>query len=108
MNREEGLECEVYVDGIHLEHVLEFKYLGCVLNNSSIDRAECSRKVMIGSRVAFAIRSLVNARHLHAFVRVLHETLLVHIRTYGSETMYRWIILACIVLGGWIESQMHR
>ena len=36
-NGEEGLECEVYVDGIHLEHVLEFKYLGCVLDKSGKD-----------------------------------------------------------------------
>ena len=27
---EEGLEYEVCLDGIHLEHVSEFKYLGCV------------------------------------------------------------------------------
>ena len=26
---EEGLESEVCVDRIHLEHVSEFKYLGC-------------------------------------------------------------------------------
>ena len=25
LNGEEGLECEIHVDGIHLEHVLEFK-----------------------------------------------------------------------------------
>ena len=28
LNGEEGLECEVRVDGIRLEHVLEFKFLG--------------------------------------------------------------------------------
>ena len=28
LNGEEGLEYEVHIDGIHLEHVLEFKYLG--------------------------------------------------------------------------------
>ena len=28
---EEGLEWEVHVDGVRLEHVLEFKYLGCGL-----------------------------------------------------------------------------
>ena len=28
LNGEEGLECEVHVDGSCLEHVLEFKYLG--------------------------------------------------------------------------------
>ena len=32
LNGEEGLECEVNVDGIYLEHVSEFKYLGCVLD----------------------------------------------------------------------------
>ena len=27
MNGEEGLECEVLVDGVRLEHVSEFRYL---------------------------------------------------------------------------------
>ena len=46
------------MDGICLEHVLEFKYLGFVLDESGTDGAEC------GKRVAGAIRSLVNARVL--------------------------------------------
>ena len=58
---EEGLECEVHVDGIHLEDVSEFKYLGCVLDDSGTDEAECSRKVASGRRVAGGIRSLINA-----------------------------------------------
>ena len=37
MNGEEGLECEVHVDGIRLEHVSEFKYLRCVLDESGTD-----------------------------------------------------------------------
>ena len=32
LNGEEGLEYEVYIVGIHLEHVSKFKYLGCVLD----------------------------------------------------------------------------
>ena len=28
MNGEDGLECEVHVDGVRLEHVSEFKYFG--------------------------------------------------------------------------------
>ena len=28
----EVLECEICVDGVQLEQVPEFKYLGCVLN----------------------------------------------------------------------------
>ena len=44
-----------------LEHVLEFKYLGCVLDESGTYEVACSRKVPIGRRVAGAIRSLVNA-----------------------------------------------
>ena len=31
---EEGLECEVCVDGIRSEHVSKFKYLGCALDES--------------------------------------------------------------------------
>ena len=42
LNGEEGLEWEVHVGGIHLEHVSEFKYLGCVLDKSSTDRPECN------------------------------------------------------------------
>ena len=36
LNGEEGLEYEVH-NLIHLEHVSEFKYLGCVLDESVID-----------------------------------------------------------------------
>ena len=64
LNGEEGLECEVNVDGIRLEYISEFIYLGCVLNVSGIDGAECSRKVASGRRVAGTIRSLANARNL--------------------------------------------
>ena len=40
------------------------KYLGFVLDESGTNGEECSRKVASGSRVAGAIKSLVNARDL--------------------------------------------
>ena len=41
-----------------------------------------------GSRIAGAIRSLVNARDLQLeCARVLHETFLVPVLMYGNETM---------------------
>ena len=88
LNGEEGLECEVHVDGIHLEHVSEFKYLGCVLDKSGTDGAECCRKVVGGRRVAGAIRSLVMLG-ICSFecARVSHETLLVRVLMYDSETI---------------------
>ena len=52
------LEYEVFVDGICLEHVSEFKYLGFVLNESGTDEA-----------------------------KFLQESLLVTVLMYGSETM---------------------
>ena len=61
---EEVLECEVCVDGIHLEHVSKFKYLGCILEESSTDEPECSRKVVSRRRVESVIRFLVNPRDL--------------------------------------------
>ena len=36
---DEGLECEASVDGMRLEHASEFKYLGCVLDESSTNEA---------------------------------------------------------------------
>ena len=73
LNGEEGLECEFHIDRIRLEQVSEFKCLGCVLDESGTERAECSREGVAG-----AIRSLDNARDLQLdCARVLHETLLV-------------------------------
>ena len=51
LNGEQGLECEVYVDGIRLEHVSELKYFGCVLDESGTDGAECNRKVASGRKL---------------------------------------------------------
>ena len=85
---EYGLECKVCVDGIRLEHVSEFKYLGCVLDESGTDEAEYSRKVASGRKVTDAIRSLVNARGLELeWAWALHESLLVPVLTNSSETM---------------------
>ena len=44
MNGEEGSERVA-----HLEHVSEFKYLGCFLDKAGTDGAECSRKEEGGS-----------------------------------------------------------
>ena len=90
LNGEEELKCQVHVDGIHLEHVSEIKYLGCVLDESGTDGAECSRKVVSGRMVASVIRSLVNARDLQLeCARVWHETLLVPSLMYGSEMLWK-------------------
>ena len=62
--------------------------MGCVLEESDTDEAECNRKVASGRRVACAIRSLVNAMDLKLECsRVLHEALLVPVPMYGSEIM---------------------
>ena len=44
--------------------VTEFKYLGCVLNDSDLNVAECYRKVVSGKKGAGGINPLVNARSL--------------------------------------------
>ena len=41
-----------------------FKYLGCVLDESGTDGAGCCKKVASGRRVASSISTLVNARDL--------------------------------------------
>ena len=116
------LECKVHVYGIRLEQVPEFKYLGCVLDESGADGSECSRKVASGSCMAGAIRLIVNAMDLQLeCAKGLHETLLVPVLTYGREKCYgrrrRYLGLglyiwttseACLVLGGWIEFRVVR
>ena len=64
LNEEVGLECEVCVDGMLLDHVSEFKCLRCVLDESGTDEAECRRKVASGRSVAGPIKYLVNSRGL--------------------------------------------
>ena len=60
----------------------------CFLDKSGTSEAKCNRKVASGRRVAYAIKSLVNARSLQLeYTRVLHESLLVPVFTYGSKTM---------------------
>ena len=72
---EEGLEYVICVDGIRLEHVSDFKYLQCVLDESGTDEAERSRKVVRERRVVWF---LVNGRGLELeCARILHESLLV-------------------------------
>ena len=62
--------------------------MGCVLDGSGTDGAECSEKVASGRRVAGTNRSLFNTRSLQLqCARVLHESLIVPVLTYGSETM---------------------
>ena len=78
---------------MRMEHVSEFKYLECVLDESSKDEAECRRKVASGSRIAGAIRSPVYGRGMQLeCVRVLRESLFVPVLMYGSETMI-WMLV---------------
>ena len=57
-----GRREEVLLDRKQLEHVLKFKYLECVLNESDIDGHELCRKVASGRKVTGSIRSSVNSR----------------------------------------------
>ena len=73
---------------MQFEHASKFKYLGCVLDEVSTDEVESRRKVASGRRIAGAIRSLINSMGLQfESDRVLHESLLVPVLKYGSETM---------------------
>ena len=88
LNGEEGLECEIYVDEIGLEHVSEFKYFGCVLDESGKDGAKYGWEVATEKSFVGAIRSLVNARDLQLeCARLLDETLLVPVLMYSGETV---------------------
>ena len=54
------------------------------MDESGTDEAVCKRKVASGRRVTGAIRYLVNGRSLQLECsRVLHESLLMPVLTYG-------------------------
>ena len=81
---EEGLDCEVCLVGIYLEHISEFKYLGYVLDKSGTDEGDCSRKVTSGRGVAVAIRSLVIAIEYCSF------SMLGSCISYSGACSYVW------------------
>ena len=61
---------------------------GFGLDESGTDGVECCRKVVIGRKVAGAIRFLVSARSLQLECpRVPLKTFLMPVLLYGSETM---------------------
>ena len=75
---DEVLICEFLVDGRLSEHISKFKYLRCTLVQMVAN---------IVGKVEDATRSLVNAGSLQLkYTRVLHETMLVLVLLYGSET----------------------
>ena len=63
----------------------------CVQDQSGTDEAECSKKSASGRKVVGAFRSLVNCRSLQLeCARILHESLLVPVLTYGSDDTMIW------------------
>ena len=52
----------VCVDGACLDQVSKLRYLGCILDESDTDVAECCSKVTGGRKTAGAIRSLFSDR----------------------------------------------
>ena len=52
----------MYVDGERLGQVSKLRYLGCILNESNTDVAECCSKVTSERKTAGAIRSLFSDR----------------------------------------------
>ena len=57
------------------------------MDETGTDGRDCSRKVASGRRVAGAIKALINSRDYQLDCRILHETLLVPVLMFGSETM---------------------
>ena len=60
LGKEEGFGVQGCSEWDVLEHVSEFKYLGCVWDESGTGELVSPRKVASGRMVAGGIRSLVN------------------------------------------------
>ena len=88
-----------------MEHVSEFKYLGCVLDESGTDDAECQKEMASGRKVAGIISFLVSARGLQPeCARVLFVLL------YGRRKKERFTFRAVQRTTSevcWIKHQMY-
>jgi hypothetical protein len=85
---EERTRCQILLGDEQLEQVSEFKYLGYMLDEKGLDDVECGRKVSNGRKVSGAIKLMVNVKGLSLkCAKVLHESMLVPVLMYGSETM---------------------
>ena len=62
LGQEDELVYEICVDGVQLEHMSEFNYLGCFFFGSGTDEAECRRKFANERKVENPIIFLVIAR----------------------------------------------
>jgi hypothetical protein len=81
-------DCRIDVGGINLEVVKEFNYLGSVLSNDGLCKAEIEQRVMKGRSVCGAIKKLVNQRSLSLECgKALYVGLLVPTLLYSNETL---------------------
>ena len=113
MNGEEGLECEVHVDGVRLEHVSEFKYLGCGLDEPGTDGAEYSIRGQVGGgwQVSLGPYLMLGICRLSVLESCMKHSLYLFLRMaarqcYGRRRRYLGLGLyirttseACLVLG---------
>ena len=89
MNGEERLEREVHEDGVHLEHVSEFKYFGCVLFESGTDGENLVGRWKVGGRWQVQLGPQLMLGICRLNMLVLHKALFVLVLTYDSKTMIR-------------------
>ena len=87
LSGKEELECKVWVDMMRWKHVSEFKYFGCILDESDTDESVLY-KGNEWARIYGAIMSLVDARGLYLLcARVLHESLVFPVLMYCAKKM---------------------
>ena len=84
--RNEATECGVMLDGVEMENVRVFKYLGSVLSKDGSLEEEVRERVQQGRKVAGSLKAVIRNRAVSMDVkRSLHDSIVVPTLTYGSE-----------------------
>ena len=89
--RGEATECTVRLDGVDMENVKVFKYLGSVMSKDGSLGEEVLGRVQQGRRVVGSLKAVMRNREVSMEVKKsLCDSIVVPTLTYGSET---WTLL---------------
>ena len=88
--REEALHTRVKLNGVVMEEVREFKYLGSVFSKHGTMEAETRERALQGRKVVGAVGSVMRGRSVSVDVkRGIRDCVLLPALTYGGET-WNW------------------
>jgi hypothetical protein len=77
----------IIINNHNIENIMEFKYLGSLINNNNSIKAEINHKILLGNRYYYGLRNLLQSRLLNKGTKCkIYKTLIRPVVQYGSES----------------------